>query len=585
MIKFLFFTLFFNLLLINNSLAFSLSDLWVGEFATKKRVLKSQKADEFMISSAHKQASRAGFMILGQGGNAIDATIAAQMVLNVVEPQSSGIGGGGFLLYYDAKNKSYSYFNGRESAPEMAKENMFLNEDGSPKNFIEAIQGGQSVATPGLLKMLKIVHEKYGKLPWQDLFKPAINLARNGYKVDERLFINLQKADYLVNFKETAKLYLDDNGKPFPVGTIIKNEKLAQTLEKIANHGIEVFYEGEIAQKIVDKVQNAPKNKGFLQLSDLQNYQVKNGDLVCANYRIKYKICSMPLPSSGGITVLQILGILENFNLQNLQPNSLEYVHLFSEAARLAYEDRNKYIGDVGNVPIEKMLDKKYLKERSELINLNKAGSNFKPGKFVNKSDDYDVLASYKKDEPLETTHMSVVDQDGNAISLTSSIEYFFGSALSVEGFLLNNHMTDFSFIPEIDGKKVANRVEPFKQPRSSMSPTFVFDQDENLILVVGSPGGPRIIQYVAKAIIASLDWKMDIQEAISLPNFTVLNNIIEVESNTNLEKLVEKLEKIGHNVKIKDQVSGLHAIYIDKNKNYLIGGADPRRSGVAMGK
>lgn len=568
---------------IHNSFAFSLSDLWVGEAATKKRELKSEKADKYIISSAHRQASRAGFMILGKGGNAIDAAIAAQMVLNVVEPQSSGIGGGGFLLYYDAKNKTYQYFNGRESAPQLAREDMFLDQNGQPKEFLEALQGGQSVATPGLLRMLKTAHDRYGKLPWSELFKSAINLARDGYKVDERLYINLQKADYLTNFKDTADLYLDKDGEPFAVGTIIKNEKLAKTLEKISQEGISPFYEGEIAKEIVDKVQNSSKNPGSLRLSDLKNYQVKEGDLVCAQYRLKYKICSMPPPSSGGITVLQILGILENFNIKNLKPNSLKYVHLVSEATKLAYEDRNKYIGDTGEVPISKMLDKNYLKLRSSLINLDKATPKFEAGQFV-KNNQYDILASYQQPEPLETTHMSVIDGDGNAVSFTSSIEYFFGSALSVDGFLLNNHMTDFSFIPEKDGKKVANRVEPFKQPRSSMSPTFVFDENDDLILVVGSPGGPRIIQYVTKAIIASLDWNMDIQEAISLPNFTVLNNVIELESKTKLEKLADDLEKMGHNVKIKDQVSGLHAIFVDKDKK-LVAGADPRRSGVAIGK
>lgn len=575
-----YFIFIFFTLIASNSWSFNLSDIWVGEVSSKKRQLDSVKAKDFMISSAHSQASKAGYDILQNGGSVIDAIIAAQMVLNVVEPQSSGIGGGGFLLYYDAKNKSYQYFNGRESAPELAFDKMFLDKNGQPKNFIEALQGGMAVATPGLLKMLKIVHKKHGKLPWAELFQPAINLARNGYKVDDRLFVNLQKAKYLNNFQQTADLYLDKDGQPYPVGTIIKNEKLATTFETIAKKGIKPFYEGDIAKKIVKTIQNSPKNPGLLQLSDLKKYKVKIGDLVCAKYRQKYKICSMPPPSSGGITVLQILGILENFDLTKYKPNSLELVHLLTESTRLAYEDRNKYIGDSINVPIKQMLDKKYLKNRSSLIDLQKAQSSFEAGEFLQISNN---VVDDKKNEPLETTHMSAIDKEGNAIAFTSSIEYFFGSALNVEGFLLNNHMTDFSFVPQINNKKVANRIEPFKQPRSSMSPTFVFENNK-LKMILGSPGGPRIIQYVVKTIIATLDWGIDIQEAISLPNFTVLNNIIELEKDTNIVKLSKKLGKLGHQVKIKDQVSGLHAIVID-NDGGLIAGADPRRSGIAMGK
>ncbi len=291
----------------------------------------------------------------------------------------------------------------------------------------------------------------------------------------------------------------------------------------------------------------------------------------------------MPLPSSGGITILQILGILENFDLEKFKPNKLGTIHLISEAARLAYEDRNQYIADTPNVPIVQMLNKKYLKKRAKMINLRSAPKGFLPGKFSNLDSKIDIAASYQQPEPLSTTHMSIIDKHGNAVSFTSSVEYFFGSALSVDGFLLNNHMTDFSFIPEVDGKKVANRVEPNKQPRSSMSPTFVFDEKNNLIMIVGSPGGPRIIQFVAKTIIAHLDWKMNIQEAISLPNFTTLRNIIELEKGTKIAKLKKPLEKMGHTVKVKDLVSGIHAITI--NKNGIKGGADPRRSGIAIGK
>ena len=575
-------TKIFHLLIVlifiaNNCHALNLSDLWVGEAASKRRDLTAVEANNFMISSAHPLASKAGKEMMAKNGNVIDAIIAAQMVLNVVEPQSSGIGGGGFLLYYDAKNKNYKYYNGREIAPEMAHEKMFLDDNGNPENFLEALQGGKAVAVPGLLKLLKAVHDDYGKLPWKTLFQPAINLARDGYAVDHRLYVNIKKAKYLKNFYETKNLYLDKNGNPYKIGTIIKNEKLAQTLEKIANQGIKIFYNGELAQKIVDKVNNSHINPGFLKLSDLKNYQIKEGKPICAKYRKKYKICSMSLPSSGGVTILQILGILENFDLNNYSPNSISSIHLISEATRIAYEDRNKYIGDKADIPIKQMIDKKYLKKRSLLINTKKAAKSYSPG-LLNKVN----LVDNSKIEPSETTHISAIDKERNAISFTSSIEYFFGSALSVEGFLLNNHMTDFSFIDKIDNKKVANAVGPFKQPRSSMSPTFIFDNNNNLIMILGSPGGPRIIQYVVKTIIASLDWGMDMQEAISLPNFTVLNNVIELEKETNITKYAKKLRKMGHKVKIKDQVSGIHAIRV--SNDIIIGGADPRRSGVVLG-
>ncbi|MAZ80540.1 MAG: gamma-glutamyltransferase [Rickettsiales bacterium] len=574
-----FFLLFTIIIIFNNCYALNLSDLWVGEAASKRRQLVSVKSDDFMISSAHPLASRAGQEIMAKNGNVIDAIIAAQMVLNVVEPQSSGIGGGGFLLYYDAKNNNYKYYNGRETAPQKSYDTMFLDKNNKPENFLDALQGGKAVATPGLLKMLKAAHDDYGKLPWQDLFKPAINLARNGYEVDHRLYVNLKRAQYLKNFSQTANLYLDDKGKPFKIGTIIKNEKLAQTLESISKNGIKPFYEGDLAKKIINKINNSKINPGFMTLSDLKNYKIKKGVPICAKYRKKYKICSMSLPSSGGITILQILGMLENFDLSKYSPNSLEAIHLISEATRMAYEDRNKYIGDNNNVPINKMLDKNYLKKRGKMIDIKKAAISFNPGNLI---DNDNITKNIKNNESSETTHMSAIDKNRNAISFTSSIEYFFGSALSVEGFLLNNHMTDFSFINKIGNKKVANAVAPFKQPRSSMSPTFIFDNNK-LIMTLGSPGGPRIIQYVVKTIIASLDWNMDIQEAISLPNFTVLNNVIELESGTNIVKFAKILRKMGHKVHVKDQVSGIHAIKITKD-NKLIGGADPRRSGVAIG-
>ena len=557
----------------------NLSDEWVGEPASNFRILKSVKAQKHVIVTADEAASKAGEEMLKKGGNAIDAAIAAQMVLNVVEPQASGIGGGGFLLYYDAKSKKTSYFNGRETAPDKAYPEMLL-KDGKPREFNDVVQGGLSVATPGALKILKETHEKYGKLKWAELFEPAIKLARDGFIVSPRLHTLMANISYLKNFDEAAKIYLKADKSPYKVGDMIKNQSFADTLKTIADQGIETFYKGKIANDIVDAVQHSKINPGVLSAKDLKNYRSKKGDLICAQYRGKYKICSMPLPSSGGVTVLQILGILENFDLAKLKPQSPEALHLVMEATRLAYADRNEYLGDISGVPLQKMLDKNYLKSRAALIDRKKALQKVEAGKF---NETKNLTFNNAAVELPSTTHLSVVDDEGNAVSFTSSIEYFFGSALMVDGFLLNNQMTDFSFLPEINGKPVANRIEPNKQPRSSMTPTFVFDQNDNLLMVVGSPGGPRIIQYTLRTILDVLDWKLDVQKAISMPNYVVLNDVVELEKNTAITKLQRPLKKMGHQVLIKELTSGIHAITIENDG--MKGGADPRRDGIATGE
>jgi len=586
--KFLQLTAIFLLFFSNQSFAkeeikksnINLSDTWKGEPAASFRSLKSVSAKKHMITTADILASQAGEEILAKGGNAVDAIIAAQMVLNIVEPQSSGIGGGAFLLYYDAKTKKTSYLNGRETAPAKANEKMFLDKEGKPREFEDAVQGGLSVGTPGLLKILKQAHDQHGKIAWAELFKPAIKLARDGFVMNERLHVLAGHIAYIKEFEATAKIYTKPNGQPREIGEVIKNPELADTLQTIADEGIEPFYSGKIAKDIVRAVNYSKINSGYLSLNDMKNYESKAGDLICSSYRSKYKICSMPLPSSGGVTLLQILGILENFDLSKYQPNSAAAIHVISEATRLAYADRNEYVADVEGVPIAQMLDKKYLTSRSHLINLKKAALKVEAGKLAVKEE---LAINDKAVELPSTTHLSVVDDEGNAISFTSSIEYYFGSALSVDGFLLNNQLTDFSFLPEINGKKVANRLEPYKQPRSSMTPTFVFDKNDKLLMVVGSPGGPRIIQYTLKTILGVLDWKLDIQNAISMPNFVILNDVIELEKNTKITTLKSKLEKMGHEVKIVDITSGIHAVVIDGKT--LKGGADPRRGGVAVGR
>lgn len=566
------------------SLNFSTNDAWVGEPNSGFRDLKSVSAKKFMISSASEESSKAGAEIMAKGGNAVDAAIAAQLVLTVVEPHSSGIGGGGFFLYFDKATNQTVYFDGRETAPAKAFDKMFLDQNGQPKKFADAVRGGLSVGTPGLLRAMRTAHNKFGKLPWAELFKPAIRAANEGFVASERFHVLSQQIAYLKDFGETAEIYLKAGGKPYEKGERITNHKLAKTLEKLARQGTKPFYEGKIAQDMVDAVQKSPINPGYLSLADLKNYRIRSGDLLCAKYRQKYKICSMPLPA-GGVTLLQILGILENFDLAKLQPNSPQSVHLISEATRLAYADRGEYIGDVANVPVAKLLDKNYLKSRAALISADKAMTKVEPGNFQKIKADF-ALNNDAAELP-STTHMSVLDADGNAVSMTSSIEYFFGSAISVDGFLLNNQLTDFSFVPEKNGKKVANALAPNKRPRSSMSPSFVFDLKGNLIMIVGSPGGPRIIQSVVKTIVNHLDFGLDVQQAISLPSFVALNDVIELEAKQDIIKLGSSLQKMGHATKIVPIVSGINAITIEKKLigKKILGGSDPRREGIALGE
>lgn len=557
---------------------FDLSDTWVGEPDSGLRDLSLIKAKKYMVSSGSELSSKAGAEILAIGGNAVDAAIATSLVLNVVEPHSSGIGGGGFMLYYDKQTGKTIYFNGRETAPKNAKSDIFLNSDGKPREFSDAVRGGLSVGTPGLLKMMFEAHKKYGKLPFKDLFQPAIKIANDGFIVSERFHNLSQQISYLKDFKESAEIYLKADGKPYEVGEKITNKKLAETLTEIANNGIDDFYNGKIASDIANAVAQSPINPGYLSLADLKNYKVKKGNLLCESYRRSYKICTMPLPS-GGVTLLEIMGILENFDLSKMKPNSIKTVHLITEATRLAYADRAEYIADSANVPVRELLNKEYLKKRAALINPETAMPEVLPGKFA--LNDKNLIVDNKAVELPSTTHLSVIDENGNAVSMTNSIEYFFGSALSIDGFLLNNQLTDFSFEPVKNGKKVANSLAPNKQPRSSMAPTFVFDNKGKLLMIVGSPGGPRIIQFVAKTIINHLDFKLDIQNAISLPSFVVLNNVIELEKNRDIVNLKSKLEKMGHKTKEIEIVSGINAITI--NNDNIEGGSDPRREGVAI--
>ncbi|WP_135081150.1 gamma-glutamyltransferase [Terasakiella sp. SH-1] len=541
-----------------------------------KPLVKSQKA---MIAVANPLAAQAGYKILRAGGTAIDAAITAQMVLNLTEPQSSGIGGGGFLLVYDPQTKNIITFDGRESAPKKVTPNLFIRPDGKKMGFFEAAVGGRAVGIPGLLHMLDQAHREYGRLDWSLLFDDAIQLADQGFPISPRLH-HLLSQDRFLKQDPTAKAYFyDKKGHPHPVGHSLKNPDFLNTLRQIQMGGAASFYLGQIADQIVDKVQNHPTNPGLLSHDDMMEYRAIKRDPVCLNHAL-YKVCGMAPPSSGGISVLQILGLMAQYDQNNDPKPTIERDHLFLEASKLAFADRNHFIADPDfiTVPTEKLLAPNYLIGRQTLILDNQAlKTPVEPGG--------PRLYSANGDEHgLSTTHLSVVDQDGMVVSMTTSIENAFGSRQMVGGFLLNNQLTDFSFLAQKNGLKVANRVEPGKRPRSSMAPTIVLDQKQNSpVLAIGSPGGSRIIGYVAQSLISILDHKMPLDQALSQGHISNRNGSTELEKDTEATELADKLRALGHEIKFKDMTSGLHAIQILPNGS-LIGAADPRREGVVMG-
>jgi gamma-glutamyltranspeptidase / glutathione hydrolase len=545
---------------------------------TERKAVRTQK---YMAVAAHPLAAAAGKEILRRGGSAVDAAIAIQMVLGLVEPQYSGIGGGAFLTYYDAKRQQIRTYDGRETAPAAARPERFLNADGKPLEFYDAVVGGKSVGVPGVVRMLEMVHKAHGKLPWRELFQPAIQLARQGFPISPLLSDRLSKEKYLPQIEPARSYFYQADGTPKPVGTILINRAYAEVLSRIANSGADAFYRGEIARDIANTVQKAVV-PGDLTTTDLATYQAKERSPVCGVYRV-YKVCSMGPPSSGGLTVLQILGLLERFPLSTLKPESTQAVHLFAEAGRLAYADRGLYMADADfvPVPVNELIDPEYLRSRAKLIHPQRALPDAEPGVIPSKQ------LVWGQDNSIEfpsTSHTTIVDRNGNAVSMTTTIEDTFGARLMVRGFLLNNQLTDFSFSPTTpDGKAIANRVEPRKRPRSSMAPTMVFDRQGKLVMAVGSAGGGRIINYVAQALIAVLDWKLDSQQALSLPHYGNRDGATELEAKTSLVNLQQSLEAIGHTVQVVEQTSGSHAIV--RTEKDLVGGADPRREGIATGE
>ncbi|MFU2508880.1 gamma-glutamyltransferase [Pseudoalteromonas sp. ASV78] len=547
------------------------------EAATGHQYKQQVTGKQFMIAAANPYAAQAGQTILAQGGSAVDAAIATQLVLTLVEPQSSGIGGGTFMLYYNKQHNKLTSFDGRETAPSHADETLFLDENGNAAPWIEAVVGGRSVGVPGILHAFATAHKQYGKLAWAELFKPAIALAEQGFEVSPRLHALLAKQiNPGVTKLPVIRDYFFPDGKPLAVGTIKKNQPLADLYKRIADVGIDAFYKGENAQQMVSAVKNSVVAPGTLALTDLANYQSKQRDAVCTPYHA-YKVCSMAPPSSGGVAVLQILALLEDKNMAQFQPNSAQALHYFSQASRLAFADRNVYMGDpdFADIPTTELLDKRYVAQRAKLI--SERDQKAEAGQPR-------PLLSYAQDDAYElpsTTHVSIVDREGNAVSMTSSIEMAFGSTVMVNGYILNNQLTDFALSPRKNGKLLANRVEAGKRPRSSMSPVMVFNNDGSLRLVVGSPGGSRIINYVAQVVIGVLDWQLTAQQAIDLPRITNRNSYTSLEKGTAIEAITADLKKRGHTVKVVDLNSGLHAVEVTNST--LVGAADPRREGIAL--
>jgi len=532
-----------------------------------------------MVVAAHPLAVDAGLAMLARGGNAIDAMVAIQLVLGLVEPGSSGLGGGAYLLHYDARAKAIHAIDARETAPALATPDLFLRPDGTPMAFQDARIGGRAVGVPGVPRLLEVAHARYGRLSWRTLFEPAIALAENGFRITPRLVRVASGEEGLAEEPGIRGYLFDAEGKIKPVGTMVRNPPYAATLRKMAANGADAFYTGPLAEDIVAAVR-AHANPGKLSLDDLASYRVRDVEPVCAVYRV-WRLCGMPPSSSGGIGVLQVLGELGRFELASMRPGSVGVVHLISEAERLAFADRARYVADdrFVDVPVKGLLDPAYLAERSRAIRLERsmgtAQAGTPEGARTAFADDLAEVAS-------GTTHVSIVDREGNAVALTSSVESGYGSHRMVRGLFLNNQLTDFSFVPVEGGVPVANGVAPGKRPRSTMAPFLVFGDGGALEMVIGSPGGSHIIGYVVKVLIATLDWKMDVQAAIDLPNFLSRNGPTEIEAGTELERLRPSLNAMAHDVHGVDLTSGLHAIR--RARGGWEGGADPRREGIARG-
>ncbi len=553
---------------------------------------------KFAVAAANPLATDAGYQVLKAGGSAIDAAIAVQMVLTLVEPQSSGIGGGAFLMHYDGK--AVQAYDGRETAPAAADEKLFLGADGKPLPFYDAVVGGRSVGVPGTVRMLELAHQQHGKLPWARLFEPAITLAERGFKVSARLNSLLGTEKYLRNDPVAAAYFYRADGSPRAVGETLRNPELAQVLRQVAQGGSKALLEGDVAKAIVDKVQGHPSNPGKLSLQDLAGYKPVKRDPLCFDYRVAmrdFSICGMPPPSSGALAIGQILGILgqttaASLPLQDGLP-SAQWLHLYTEASRLAFADRALYVADPAFVQGPggnwmNMVAPAYLAQRASLINPAPGAPTMKTATPGNPAGVKTSFAPMPDQIEYGTSHISIVDAYGQAIAMTTTIEDAFGARQMVRGFLLNNELTDFSFAPaDATGAPIANRVQAGKRPRSSMAPTLVFDKASGeLLMSGGSPGGALIIHYTAKTLYGVLNWGMLPQQAINLPNFASLNGPTTLEEKRFPIATVDALKARGHEVREVNMTSGLQAITRGQAHGQTVwfGGADPRREGIVMG-
>ena len=548
------------------------------------------RASKQLVVSANSHASEAGRAILRAGGGAVDAAIAVQLVLTLVEPQSSGIGGGAFMLVYAAPDDgdvgAITAYEGRETAPAAATPDMFIGTNGRPESFGNVGVGGLSVGVPGALRMLELAHREHGRLPWADLFAPAIALAEDGFEVSPRLFGLLNGFKRFARGDDFRAYFFDASGEPYPVGYRLKNPAYAAALKLLAAAGsAEPMHTGELAAAIAAEVRDNNVRPGRMTAEDLAAYSANASAPLCTPYR-SWRVCGPQLPSSGGVTTQQVLGMLAHFELPDIRVEPVRAIHLFAEANRLAFADRNLYLADPKFVPapVEGLLDAGYLRARAALIDPARAMPTISAGEPLPAAAWH--YAQGSASERPSTSHFSIVDGFGDAVAMTTSVQGAFGSQLMVGGFILNNQLTDFDYVPTANGKPVANRVEGGKRPLSSMSPTMLLDERGRLRLIVGSPGGTRIIGFVAQSIVGVIDWKLDVQQAVSAPHFLAEEGPVELEEGTSIVVHEQALEALGHNVALNDMNSGLHAIAIEHSRRgrTLYGGVDPRREGAALG-